>query len=154
MNPGAVERVVAFADFEEAGRLNEAALAYAVDLQELHSVAERTVRLAIFDQIAGDELIESRHMAQQRHAGRVQIDAHLIDARFDHAVQRLTHLLGADIVLIQTDADVLRIDLDQLAERVLQASADRDGSAQRGIEGWGTPRGRPDWRSTRWRPPR
>src|SRR5262249_4172956 len=34
----------------------------------------------------------------------------------------------------EADADVLRVDLDELAERILQTAADGDGSAQRGVE--------------------
>src|SRR5262249_62214651 len=62
-------------------------------------------------------------------------NAHLVDARLDDAVQRLLELLGVDVVLILADADVLRVDLDQLAERVLQAPANGDGAAQRRVEG-------------------
>src|SRR5262249_55347586 len=40
---------------------------------------------------------------------------------------------GADVVLVQADADVLRVDLDEFAERVLQAPADGDGAAERGV---------------------
>src|SRR5438552_2336423 len=72
-------------------------------------------------------------MPKERYAGRVQVHANLIHARFDDGVERVLELPGADIVLIQADTDVLRIDLDQLAERVLQPAADGDGAAQRGI---------------------
>ncbi len=37
-----------------------------------------------------------------------------------------------DVVLVEADANVLRIDLDQLTERVLEAAADGNGAAQRG----------------------
>src|SRR5690606_12932554 len=38
------------------------------------------------------------------------------------------------VVLVLTDADRLRLDLDELGERILQAARDRDGAAQRDIE--------------------
>src|SRR4051812_28036374 len=38
------------------------------------------------------------------------------------------------LVPVEADADVLRVDLDQLAERVLEAAADGDGAAQGGVE--------------------
>ena len=90
--------------------------------------------LAVLDQVAGHQLVQAGDVPQQRHAGRVQVDADRVDARLDDAFERLLELLGVDVVLIEADADVLRIDLDQLAERVLQAPADRDGAAQRGVE--------------------
>ena len=73
-------------------------------------------------------------MAQQRHAGGIEVDADGVDARFDHAVERFLELAVVDVVLVQADADVLRLDFHQLAEGVLQAPADRDGAAQRGVE--------------------
>src|SRR5262249_15579908 len=134
VNPGAIERVVAVANLEESGRLDEALLADTVDLQQLPAIAERAVRLAMFDKIAGDKLIETGHVAKQRHAGRIQIDANLVDARFNDTVERFTQLLGGYIVLVQTNADVLRVDFHQLTERILQAAADRDGAAQARIK--------------------
>ena len=90
--------------------------------------------LAVLDQLAGHQLVQAGDVPQQRHAGRVQIDADVVDARLDDAFQRFLQVLGVDVVLIQADADVLRIDLDQLAERILQAAADGDGAAQGGVE--------------------
>src|SRR5207302_5577628 len=73
------------------------------------------------------------NVAEQRHARRVQIDADVVDARLDHAVERLLQVSRVHVMLIQADTDVLWIDLHKLAERVLQPTADRDGAAQRGI---------------------
>ena len=42
-------------------------------------------------------------------------------------------MLGLDVVLIQPDADIGRVDLHQFAQRVLQAAADGDGAAERGV---------------------
>src|SRR5581483_9313405 len=67
------------------------------------------------------------------HAGRVQVDADLVDAGLDDRLQRLLELAGADVVLVEADADVLRVDLDQLTERVLKAAADGDGAARGGV---------------------
>ena len=55
------------------------------------------------------------------------------DAGFDHAAQRLAELLRRHVVLVLADADRLRVDLDELGERVLQAVRDRDGAAQRQV---------------------
>src|SRR5207302_2044409 len=91
----------------------------------------------VLHQVAGHHLVEAGNVAQQRHAGGVQIHADRVDARLDDGVQRLAQLLGADVVLIEADADVLRVDLDQLAERVLQTAADGDGCAGAASAGGG-----------------
>ena len=41
---------------------------------------------------------------------------------------------GIDVMLIEPDADILRLDLDQLGQRVLEPAADRDTAAQGGVE--------------------
>ena len=42
-------------------------------------------------------------------------------------------MLGLDVVLIQPHADVGRLDLDQLAERIEQPPSDGNGAAERGV---------------------
>src|SRR3712207_8451348 len=54
----------------------------------------------------------------------------LVDARLNDRLERLLELLGIDVVLVQPDADILRVDLDQLTERVLQPPADGDGRSE------------------------
>ena len=68
-------------------------------------------------------------MPQQGHARRVQVDADEVDATGDDRLERLLELLGVDVVLVEPDADILRLDLDQLGERVLEPAADRDAAA-------------------------
>ena len=40
---------------------------------------------------------------------------------------------GLDVVLVEADADVRRLDLHQFRERILEPAADRDGAADRGL---------------------
>ena len=40
---------------------------------------------------------------------------------------------GIDVVLVESDADVLGLDLDQLGQRILEPAADRDAAAQGGV---------------------
>ena len=54
--------------------------------------------------------------------GRVQVDADRVDADIDHQVEALLERDLIDIMLVLTNADALRIDLDQLGERILQAT--------------------------------
>src|SRR5437870_4158247 len=83
-----------------------------------------------FLKIAGHHLIHAGDVAQQGDARRIQIDAHLVDARLDDAFQRLLQVARIDIMLIQPDADALRIDLNEFTEGILQAAANGDRAAQ------------------------
>ena len=73
-------------------------------------------------------------MPEQGNARRVQVDADEVDATGDDRLERLLELLGIDVVLIEPDADILRLDLDQLGQRVLEPAADRDPAAQGRVE--------------------
>src|SRR5262249_53084754 len=89
--------------------------------------------LAIGDEPARGELVHSGDMPQERDARGVEIDADEVDAAFDDGFQRLLELLGIHVVLIESDADVLRLDLDELREWVLKPPANGDGAPQRGV---------------------
>ena len=79
---------------------------------------------------------------QQRRRGRVDVDAHSVDTILDHLIERARKFVFAEIVLILAHADRLRINLDQLGERVLQPPGDRDRSAQGHVEPWQFLRGK------------
>ncbi len=130
MDPGAVQRIGTVGDFQEARRLDEARRTEAWHLQQRFTRRERAMLFAVVDQFPRHQLIHTGDMPQQRHARRIEIDAHLIDARLDHGFERFLEFLAAHVVLIKADADVLRIDFDQFAQGILQAPADRDGAAQ------------------------
>src|SRR5262249_53438035 len=89
--------------------------------------------IAKIDQFARYQLIQAGNVTQERHTGSVEIDADLIDARFDHRFQRFFQFLAAHVVLIEADADIMRIHLDKFAQWVLQAPANRYPASQRGV---------------------
>jgi hypothetical protein len=72
----------------------------------------------------GRKLIEARHISKQRRAGRVQIDADIVHARFDHGIERFAQVFGFHVVLIKADADIRRLDLHQFRQRIEQPAAD------------------------------
>ncbi len=121
---------------------------------QLLAAFERAVRRAMVVQPPGRQLIQTRNVPQQRRAGRVQIDADIVDARLDHGVERCPQVLGLDVVLIHADADIGRIDLHQLAERILQPPADGNRAAERGVVSREIPRGQVGWSNRRWPRPR
>ena len=71
---------------------------------------------------------------QQRHRGGVHVHAHRVDAVLHHRVERAGEAGLVHVVLVLADADGLRLDLDQLGQRVLQAPRDRHGAAQGDVE--------------------
>ena len=72
--------------------------------------------------------------ASSERRGRVEIDADGVHRVFDHGVERAGEPILVDVVLVLADADRLRLDLDQLGQRILQPARDRDGTAQRHVE--------------------
>ena len=134
MDPGLIERVVATDELEEARGLLVAHRADVGHLQNLLTAPKRPVLLAIFHKFTSRHLVEPGNMAQERHAGGVDVDADVIDARLDDSFERFLEAAGMNVVLVEADADGLGIDLDQFAERVLQTTADGDGAAQGGVE--------------------
>ncbi len=134
MDPGAVKRVFALVDLEEAGRLHVAGRAYPRDVLQMVPALERPMLFAVIDQLARHHLVETGHVPQEGYAGGVQVHPNLVDARFDHAVEGIAQVAAFDVVLVEAHADALRIDLDQLAEGVLQAAADGDGAAQGAVK--------------------
>ncbi len=71
---------------------------------------------------------------QQRRRRGVQIHAHAVHGGFDDGIQRLAEGFLVDVMLIQSHADGLWLDLHQLRQRILKAPGDGDRAAQRHIQ--------------------
>ena len=74
------------------------------------------------------------HVRQQGTAGRVDVDAYRVDARFHFAFQAATQQCLVHVMLVLADSDGLGIDLDQLGQRVLQPMRDADRAADGDIQ--------------------
>ena len=131
---GHVQQVLAVADAQEPGRLFERLGPDARHLPQLRARTEAAVLIPKGDDVEGGPFRDAGDIAQQRPRRSVQIDAHPVDAAFDHAFERRLKLALVNVVLILADADRLGIDLDQLGERVLQAAGNGNGSAHGEIE--------------------
>ena len=135
MDRRVVQRLVAAANSQKSGRLFERLLA---QLRHLASIRLRLVKpavaVAILDDILGQLRTDSGHVGQQGHAGHIQINAHIIDARFDHTVQALAELSLIDVVLVLSDADRFGIGFDQFRQRILQTTGDADRTADGDIQ--------------------
>ena len=126
--------VFAVNDFEEAGGLGIGDGPDAVNFEQLLATDERAFFLAMFDDPPRGELIEAGDVPQERHAGGIQVDADEIDATLDDGFERFLEIFRIDVMLIEADADILRLDLDEFGERVLKPAADGNRAAEGGVE--------------------
>jgi hypothetical protein len=131
VDPGPVERVGAIGNLEKARSLREGRWADSLDLHQLVTSREGTVLLAVVDDAPGRQLIETGDVPQKGSTRRIQIDAYEVDATGNDRFQCFLELLRVYVVLIESYANVLRLDLDQLGQRILEPAADRNPAAER-----------------------
>ena len=134
MNGGGVERLLAAADAQEAGGLLEGFAPTPGTFLSWVREVKRAVPVAELDDVQGGALGNAGDVAEQRPGGGVEIDANLVDAAFNGGFERLLELTLVDIMLVLADADGLRVDLDELGERILQPARDGDGPADGEVE--------------------
>ena len=73
----------------------------------------------MIDDVAGDVLVQAGDIAQKRHAGRIQVDAHMIHARLDDIGERVLEMAHMHVVLVESHTHMLRIDFHKLSEGIL-----------------------------------
>jgi len=129
MHRRAVERVVAFVDAQEAGRQLEGLVAEAGYCPERLPIGKGTMLVAVGDDVRGQRRAESGDARQQRRRGGVDVDTDRVHAVLDDRIERSCQPGLADIMLVLSDTDRFRIDLDQFGERILQAAGDRHRTA-------------------------
>ena len=100
------------------------------DFQQLRSSGEGAFLVPPAHQRTRQAGVEPRDAGQQGHAGRVQVNAHLVHAILHHRLQRSRQFAWADIVLVLPHADGFGINFDQLRQRVLQATRDAGRTTQ------------------------
>ena len=84
VNGGHIERVIAAANAQEAGRLLEGLGAECRAPPSANARAETAVLVAELDDLLRRALVDAGHVAQQRPRSRVEVHAHAVDAAFDH----------------------------------------------------------------------
>ena len=134
MHTGVIERIAALRHPQKSCALLVSLLA---ELRHLHQLAagdKAAVLLPVGDDVFGHRLVNPRYIGEQRAAGGVQVHPDPVDAVLHHAAQRLVQLLWRHVVLVLPDADRLRVDLDQLRQRVLQPPRNRNRAAQRDVK--------------------
>ena len=103
-------------------------------LFQLIAALERPVLVPVLHDVLGQGFAHTRHMTQQRRAGRVQIHTHGVHAALDHVVELLGQLHLTHIMLIEPDADRFRVDFHQLGHRIQDPSRDGDVTALGGFQ--------------------
>ena len=117
-----IQRVIAAHDAQKARCLLKGFLAQAADLEQLPTIAERAIVVAIVDDVLGDARVQAGDAGQQRGRSGVQIHANGVYAIFHYCVQTTGQLHLGDVVLILPHADGLGFNLYQFGQRVLQAA--------------------------------
>src|SRR5450432_1045397 len=85
-------------------------------------------------QLLRERFADPSDVTEQHRTGGVELDADMVDAALDHIAELLRQQRLVNVVLVLTDADRLRLDLDELREGILESSRDRDRTSDRQIE--------------------
>ena len=102
--------------------------------EQVLAAAEGALLVAVGDDASASDGPRPGDMREQRRRGGVEIDADRVHRILDHRLERAPEAVLVDVVLVLADADRLRLDLDELGQRVLQPPGDRDRAAQRDVE--------------------
>ena len=134
VHAGQIQRVLAVADSQEACGLLESLGAQARHVEQLLAALERAMGIAPADDGGRHRGRQAGDAGQQRRGRRVQVHADRVHAILDDGAQGARQLALVHVMLVLADADALRVDLDQLGQRVLQAAGDRHRAAQAHVE--------------------
>ena len=85
---------------------------------------ERSVLLAIFDDVLGCSSVESADVHQQVAACGIEVNAYGVHARFYNHIQALLQFVLVDIVLILTYTNALGVYLYKFGKRVHESATD------------------------------
>ena len=126
---GGVQRLLTAADANKSCRLAEGFRAQSRHVQQLLTVRKGAVFGAVGDDAFGGCGTHARHVREQLHGGAIEVHTHGVHTVFDGVVEGAAQGGGRHVVLILAHADGLRVDFDELGERVLQAAGNGDGAA-------------------------
>ncbi len=135
VDPRGIERVGATGDLEKAHCLHKGRFTEPRHFEKLLPRHEGAVLRPPLMETAGGGLVETRHVAQQGRACSIDVDPDVIHAALHHGVERGVQMAGLHVVLVETHADVRRLDLHQLRQRILKPPTDRDRTPHGGFVG-------------------
>ena len=123
VNPGVVQRVRAFGDFQESRALLKGFRTKPRHFFEFLAAGDFAVCIPVSDDFLCSAHVDAGNIFQEHVACRVQVYANLVYDRTDYFIKLLGEFFLVYIVLIKADADCLGVDFDQFCQRVLQAAA-------------------------------
>ena len=134
MHRRAVQRVAAAPNAQEAGALFECLGPESAHFQQLLTMLESAVLVAVGDDVLGQGLGEAGNPVEQRDRGGIHIHPDRVHSILDHRIEPAGQLALADVVLVLADTYALGLDLDQLGQRILQPAGDGDGATNGDVE--------------------
>ncbi|ESU47082.1 putative transcriptional accessory protein [Streptomyces sp. HCCB10043] len=133
VHAGAVQRVVAAPDPQEARALLVRLRAEARHVLERLAGAERAVGVPVRHDVLRQPRADPRDPGKQRCGSGVDVHADAVHTVLDDRVQGPRELHLGQVVLVLADADRLRVDLHQFGQRVLEPPRDGHRAAQRHV---------------------
>ena len=130
MNCSFVQFIFGVGQAQKSRALFKCLGAKALDLFQLGTAGKFALFLTVGYNIFGCAARNTRHTAQQRRAGGVQVHTHAVHAVFHHAVQRFFQPLLRHIVLVLAHAHGFGFNFHQFCQGVLQAAGNGNGAAQ------------------------
>ena len=127
MDRSFIQRFITVLDAQEACTLCKCLRTELLDFQQLIAVRESAVLIAVVDDLFGCSTVQTGNMCQQFLGSCIQVRTCTVDALHDCFIQAFIQCLFRQVMLVLTDTDGLRIDLDQFCQRVEQSSADGYG---------------------------
>ena len=125
-----IQRIGTAVDAEETRRLLKGLRPKTRYLLQFLAGSERTVFIAVGHNIGGDGGIDTSYALKQRDGSGIEINAHAVYRTFHDAIKGAGERRLINVVLVLPHTNGLRINLDQLSQRILQAACDGDRAAQ------------------------
>src|SRR6266545_2061611 len=104
MNRGAVERIVAVVDAQEASGLLEGLVAQARHLAQFLAIREWALGISVLDDVFRQHAVKARHAREQRRRSRIDVHTYRVDAVFDRGIERARERALIYVVLVLADA--------------------------------------------------
>ena len=124
MHTRCIQWILAACDTRESCTLLKRLRSELRNLEKLTTALKPAVLLTIRNDIFRDRLADTGNILQKRCRRRIQIHTNLIYTVLNNSTQCLTKLLLVHIMLILSDTDRLRCDLNELCKRILKTSCD------------------------------
>ena len=125
--------MLAVADAQETRRLLESLTADSRHILERRAGLERSVRLPVLGNRAGNTLRDTGNVAQHVRAGGVELHPDRVDAGDNRVGEARIEQFRIHVMLILPHSDGLRLYLHELRERVHEPAADGYRAADRDV---------------------